>query len=151
MFKVPALYLLCVIQLSVLLLNACSSPPPALTSGSDTWLLKTVTYPSSFRTAGGETITPTDANFKFILAEFECPENKTLAALWLGDNNSAISSFTMYLPQGYSNVYVTNAKGDKHPVVLIENCTVVGLVPIDGTGFRLQFKDLEPVDLDQDS
>lgn len=149
MFRYSSPYLFCTILLSVLLLNACSSTPPALTSGSDTWPLKTVTYPSSFQTPSGETITSKDPNLKILRAEFECPENKSLPALWLGNDNQALSSFSMYLPQGFSDVFITDTNGNKYSVVLIDNCSIVGLVPKDGTSFKLQFKDLEPVALEK--
>jgi len=48
---------------------------------------------------------------------------------------------------GFSDVYITDDKGEKYPVVLIEQCSVAGLVPKNGAGFTLQFKDLQPLSL----
>ena len=147
MFKHRNLYLFCALVLSVLFLAACSSTPPALTSGSDTWLLKTVTYPNSVKTALGDTVTSDDANFKFIYAEFECIDNKSLTGLWSGVDDSAFATYSVYQKGGFTDVFITDSKENKYLVVLIEKCGVAGLVPNDGTEFYLHFKDLEPVAL----
>ncbi len=153
MFNHRILLLICTLTISTLLINACGTPPnppkPELVSGNDTWLLKSVTYPNSLETAVGDTITSKDANFKIIHAEFECPDNKSLTSLWSGIDDSALSNYSMYQRDGFTDVFITDSKGDKYLAVLIEKCGVAGLVPSDGTGFKLQFKDLEPVALDK--
>lgn len=143
------LYRFCALVLSVITLSSCQSAPPALTSGSDSWLLKTVTYPSSIRTATGDTLTSKDAEFKIIHAEFECLEGKSLTSLWSGIDDSMFSNYTIYQKDGFTDVFITDSNGNKYPAALIETCGVAGLVPNDGKGFILQFKDLESVVLDK--
>lgn len=139
--------LLCLfsITLGVVFLAACR-PAPALINGQDTWKLAAVTYPASVETPNGGTLAPKDANFKLIRAEFECVENKSLIGLMLGEDTSTIGS--MATPNGLPDIYITSDDGNKYIVYMIETCAIVGSVPLDGSGFSLQFMDLEPVPLD---
>ena len=101
------------------------------------------------KTALGDTMTSEDANFKLIYAEFECLEDKSLTGLWSGIDDSAFATYSVYQKGGFTNVFITDSKENKYLIVLIDKCGVAGLVPNDGTGFNLHFKDLQPVSLDQ--
>lgn len=145
MYKTKLLCLFGITLLGILLLTACR-PAPALINGDDKWKLVGVTYPASVETPGGGTLTPKDANFKLIRAEFECLENKSLIGVMLGKDASTLGSMSM--ANGFPNIYITSDDGNKYSVYMIETCAIVGSVPVDGSGFSLEFKDLEPVPLD---
>ena len=132
----------------VLLLSSCG-PAPALTNGEDTWKLTSVTFLESVETPNGGALTPIDSSFKIIRAEFECVEGKSLVGLVMGQDDAGISS--VFLTNGFSDVYITADDGEEYAVYVIDSCAITGSVPADGSGFRLHFMDLEPVPLDLDS
>ena len=140
----PVFFILCLVAI---LVASCSLKPPTLTDGTNSWPLKTVTFPASVPSGTGDVIFPKDDTYILLRAEFDCTNGVNLTAPYLGETTSSISNFNVYQPGGFADIYISNNAGEKYPVVLLEDCAVTGTVPKDGTNFSLNFKELDPVSL----
>ena len=57
--------------------------------------------------------------------------------------------FEMYKIDGFSEVYVTDSKGEKYRTVVIGECRLAFPLPNESAGFTLYFKDFAPLNLGQ--